>query len=127
MAQKATTDKERKEKEQIRKKEYSPLIQVDKHGDPISNFIDNFKRQFRKTEGLIDWSRLFGGKRTKQQKQPAEPESIMGATKTVFRSDYKNADNRQTVQSDKKPALGMCNTIKTQPVRPKNNRPKLGL
>ena len=72
MAQKTTTDKERKEKEQIRKKEYSPLIQVDKHGDPISIFIDNFKRQFRKTEGLINWSRLFGSKRTKQQKQPTE-------------------------------------------------------
>lgn len=39
MAQKATTDKEWKEKEQIKKKEHNPLIQIDKHGDrfPILN------------------------------------------------------------------------------------------
>ena len=47
MAQKATTDKERKEKVQIKEEERSPLMQVDKQGDPISNFIFNFKRQFR--------------------------------------------------------------------------------
>jgi hypothetical protein len=35
---KNNTDKERKEKEQIEKKN-SPLIQVDKQSDPISNFI----------------------------------------------------------------------------------------
>lgn len=127
MAQKATTDKERKEKGQIRKKEQHPLIQVDKHGDPISNFIANFKRQFREAKGLLNWDKLFGGKRTEPTKQPAEPESVIGATKTVVRSDYKNADNSQTVQVNKKPALRMGNTIKTQHARPKNNKPKLGL
>ncbi|MCD8555325.1 MAG: hypothetical protein LRY59_01535 [Bacteroides graminisolvens] len=114
MAQKATTDKERKEKE------HNPLIQVDKHGDPISNFISNFKRQFKEAKGLLNWDRLFGGKRT-------EPESVIGATKTVIRSDYKNADNSQAVQTKKKPALKMGNTIKTQQARPKNKKPKLGL
>jgi hypothetical protein len=125
MAQKATTDKERKEKEQIRKKEQNPLIQVDKNSDPISNFIANFKRQFREAKGLLNWDKLFGGKRT--QNQPAEPESVIGATKKVVRSDYKNADNSQTVQVNKKPALRMGNTIKTQQARSKNNKPKLGL
>ena len=127
MAQKVTTDKERKKKELIRKKESSPLIQVDKQGDPISNFIANFKRQFREAKGLIDWNRLFGGKRAEPPKQPAQPESIIGATKTVMRSDFKNDEKSQTVQTNKKPALRMDNTIKTQQARPKNNKPKLGL
>ena len=121
MAQKATTDKERKEKV------HNPLIQVDKHGDPISNFIANFKRQFREAKGLLNWGKLFGGKRTEPPKQPAEPESVIGATKTVIGSDYKNAENNQAVQVNKKPALRMGNTIKTQQARPKNNKPKLGL
>ncbi len=127
MAQKVTTDKVRKEKEQIKKKEHSPLIQVDKHSDPISNFIDNFKRQFKEAKGLLNWGKLFGGKRAEQPKQPAEPESVIGATKTVIRSDYRNADNSQTVQANKKPTLRMGNTIKMQQARSKNNKPKLGL
>lgn len=61
MAQKVTTDKERKEKELIGKKESSPLIQIDKQGDPISNFITNFKRQFREAKGLIDWNKSVRG------------------------------------------------------------------
>lgn len=127
MAQKVTTDKERKKKELIKKKESSPLIQVDKQGDPISNFIANFKRQFREAKGLIDWNRLFGGKRAEPPKQPAQLESIIGATKTVMRSDFKNDEKSQTVQTNKKPAFRMDNTIKTQQARPKNNKPKLGL
>jgi len=113
MAQKATTDKEQKEKEQIRKKESSPLIQVDKQGDPISNFIANFKHQFREAKGLLNWGKLFGSKRTEPPKLPAQPESIIGATKTVIRSDYKNADDNQAIQINKKPALRMGNTVKT--------------
>ena len=127
MAQKATTDKERKEKVQIKEEERSPLMQVDKQGDPISNFIANFKRQFRETKGLINWNRLFGGRRAEQPKQPAQPESVIGATKTVMRSDFKNDEKSQTVQPNKKPALRMDNTVKTQQARPKNNKPKLGL
>ena len=127
MAQKVIPDKEQKEKEQIRKKEHSPLIQVDKQSDPISNFIANLKRQFREAKGLIDWNRLFGGKRTEQQKQTSEPESIIGATKTVMHSDFKNDEKSQTVQPNRKPAFRMDNTIKTQQARPKNNKPKLGL
>ncbi|OYD46426.1 hypothetical protein CHU00_07000 [Sphingobacterium cellulitidis] len=92
MAQKVITDKEQKEKEQIRKKETSPLIQVDKQGDRISNFIANFKRQFREAKGLLNWGKLFGSKRTEPPKQPTEPESVIGASKTVIRTDYKNAD-----------------------------------
>ncbi len=127
MAQKVIPDKEQKKKEQIRKKEHSPLIQVDKQSDPISNFIANLKRQFREAKGLIDWNRLFGGKRTEQQKQTSEPESIIGATKTVMRSDFKNDEKSQTVQKNKKPALKTDNAIKPQQARPKNNKPKLGL
>src|SRR6218665_3554381 len=127
MAQKATSDKERKEQEQSDKKKNTPFMQVDKHSDPISNFIANFKRQFREAKGLIDWRKLFGAKRTEPPKQPAEPESIIGATKTVIRSDYKNDEKSQAIQKNEKPALKINNTVKTQQVRPKNNKPKLGL
>ncbi len=121
MAQKVIPDKEQKEKE------HSPLIQVDKQSDPISNFIANLKRQFREAKGLIDWNRLFGGKRTEQQKQTSEPESIIGATKTLIRSDFKNEEKNQAIQTNKKPALKMDNTIITQQSRPKSKKPKLGL
>ena len=121
MAQKVIPDKEQKEKE------HSPLIQVDKQSDPISNFIANLKRQFREAKGLIDWNRLFGGKRTEQQKQTSEPESIIGATKTLIRSDFKNEEKNQAIQTNKKPALKMDNTIITQQFRPKSKKPKLGL
>lgn len=98
MAQKVIPDKERKEKEQIRKKEHSTLIQVDKQSAPISNFITNFKRQFREAKGLIDLNSLFGGKHVEQQKQTSEPESIIGATKTVIRSDFKNEEKNQAIR-----------------------------
>ena len=127
MAQKVIPDKEQKEKEQIRKKEHSPLIQVDKLSDPISNFIANFKRQFREAKGLIDWNRLFGGKRAEQSEQSVQSESLIGTTKTVMRSDFKNDEKNQTVQKNKKPALKTDNAIKPQQARPKNNKPKLGL
>ena len=127
MTQKVIPDKEQKEKEQIRKKEHSPLIQVDKQSDPISNFIANLKRQFREVKGLIDWNRLFGGKRTEQQKQTSESESIIGATKTLIRSDFKNEEKNQAIQTNKKPALKKDNTIITQQSRPKSKKPKLGL
>ena len=121
MAQKVIPDKEQKEKE------HSPLIQVDKQSDPISNFIANLKRQFREAKGLIDWNRLFGGKRIEQLKQTSEPESIIGATKTVMRSDFKNEEKNQAIQTNKKPALKMDNTIITQQFHPKSKKPKLGL
>ena len=121
MAQKVIPDKEQKEKE------HSPLIQVDKQSDPISNFIANLKRQFREAKGLIDWNRLFGGKRTEQQKQTSEPESIIGATKTLIRSDFKNEEKNQAIQTNKKPALKMDHTIITQQSCPKSKKPKLVL
>ena len=127
MAQKVIPDKEQKEKEQIRKKEHSPLIQVDKQSDPISNFIANLKHQFREAKALIDWNRLFGGKCAEQSEQSTQPESLIGTTKTVMRSDFKNDEKSQTVQKNKKPALKIDNAIKPQQACPKNKKPKLGL
>lgn len=126
MAQKVNTNKERKEKEQSEQKKKTPFMQVDKNSDPISNFIANFKRQFKDTKGL-GLGRLFGGKRTELQKQTSEPESIIGATKTLIRSDFKNEEKNQDIQTNKKPALKMDNTIITQQSRPKSKKPKLGL
>ncbi|GEN71182.1 hypothetical protein [Chryseobacterium lathyri] len=127
MAQKVIPDKEQKEKEQIRKKEHSPLIQVDKQSDPISNFITNFKRQFKEAKGLLNWGTLFGGKRTESPKQPVQHESVMGATKTVMRSDFKNDEKNLTVQTNKKPTLKMDNEIRMQQSRSKSKKPKLRL
>ena len=126
MAQKVITNKERKENELSEKKKNTPFMQIDKHSDPISNFFTNFKRQFKETKGL-GLGRLFGGKRTEPQKETTKPESVISATKTVMRSDFKNDEKSQTVQPNRKPAFRMDNTIKTQQDRPKNNKPKLGL
>ena len=126
MAQKVNTNKERKEKEQSEQKKKTPFMQVDKNSDPISNFIANFKRQFKDTKGL-GLGRLFGGKRTELQKQTSEPESIIGATKMLIRSDFKNEEKNQDIQTNKKPALKMDNTIITQQFHPKSKKPKLGL
>lgn len=126
MAQKTITEKERKENELSKKKKNTPFMQVDKHSDPISNFITNFKRQFKDTKGL-GLVKLFGGKRVEQQKQTTEPESIIGATKTVLLSDFKNDKKSQIVQKNNKPALKTDNAIKPQQALHKNNKPKLGL
>lgn len=126
MAQKTITEKERKENELSEKKKNTPFMQVDKHSDPISNFITNFKRQFKDTKGL-GLGKLFGGKRVEQQKQTTKPESIIGATKTVMLSDFKNGEKSQIVQKNNKPALKTDNAIKPQQALQKNNKPKLGL
>ncbi|WP_260446959.1 hypothetical protein [Chryseobacterium lactis] len=72
MPQKTITEKERKENElsekKKKKKKNTPFMQVDKHSEPISNFITNFKRQFKDTKGL-GLGKLFGGKRVEQQKR----------------------------------------------------------
>lgn len=126
MAQKTIVEKERKEKELSEKKKNTPFMQVDKHSDPISNFITNFKRQFKDTKGL-GLGKLFGGKRVEQQKQTTEPESIIGATKTILLSDFKNDEKSQIVQKNNKPALKTDKAIKPQQALQKNNKPKLGL
>lgn len=102
-------------------------MQVDKSSAPIANFIANFKRQYREAKGLLDWDRLFGGERSEQPKPTSEPTCIIGATKTDRRSDFKNDEKSQTLQTDKKPTLKMENSIKTLQAPPKNKKPKLGL
>lgn len=126
MAQKTITEKERKENELSENKKNTPFMQVDKHSDPISNFITNFKRQFKDTKGL-GLGKLFGGKRVEQQKQTTEPESIIGATKTILLSDFKNDEKSQIVQKNNKPASKTDKAIKPQQALQKNNKPKLGL
>ena len=74
MAQKVNTNKERKENELSEKKKNAPFMQVDKHSDPISNFISNFKRQFKDTKGL-GLGKLFGGKRVEQQNRLPNPKA----------------------------------------------------
>lgn len=53
MAQNVNIKKEQKESELLRDKDKALFMQVDKQGNPLSNFLSNFKRQFEKTEGLV--------------------------------------------------------------------------
>lgn len=123
MAQKIKTEKEQKEQELSKKKERMPFMQVDKQSDPISNFISNFKRQFKNTKGL-GLERLFGGKRKEQPKGTTEPESIIGETKTVFSKQLNNRMEAGSVTTYKKNS----NSIKVKPdVLGKPNKPKLKL
>lgn len=127
MTQKAITKQGHKEKEELsEKKKNTPFMQVDKSSDPISNFIANFRRQFKETKSL-GLGRLFDKILPKKQKQPAQPESIIGATKTVMHSDFKNDEKSKIVPTNKEPALRMDDTIKTKQAHLKNNKPKLGL
>lgn len=75
MVQKQLLKKSVKKNELSEKKKNTPFMQVDKSGDPISNFIDNFKRQFREAKGLFNWERLFGGKRVEQQNRLPNPKA----------------------------------------------------
>lgn len=47
--EKIKNPKEKQKRKEADKKEEKPFVQVDKNGDPISNFITNFKRQFKST------------------------------------------------------------------------------
>ena len=71
------------EKDDQKKKQKIPFMQVDKNGDIVSNFLSNFMRQFKNQEGKS----LFGllgsllglePKPQPEQKQPAKPYDIMG-------------------------------------------------
>ena len=124
MKEKVNIDKEPKEKEQLRKKEHTPFMQVNKHSDPISNFISNFKSQFKKAKGL-GFGKLFRGKGAEPEKPTAEFASIIGATKTVMRVNYQNAKENQAAQTNTKASLRKDNSIKME--QPKSKKHKLGL
>jgi len=71
------------EKDDRRKKQKIPFMQVDKNGDILSNFLSNFMRQFKNQEGKSLFGLLGGLLRVAQkpqpeQKQPAKPSDIMG-------------------------------------------------
>ncbi|MCT1523654.1 hypothetical protein [Sphingobacterium hotanense] len=110
------------EKDEPRKKDNDPLVQVDKHGDPVSNFISNFKRQFQKAAGL------FGRKSPAPPQRSAEPSDIIGATKTVFCSNDKSSSEGQPLGQSKKKALktDRSNKVKSDDIR-KPKKPKLRL
>lgn len=57
----------------------------------------------------------------------AKPAGIIGATKTIFRTDLKMMKKNQAVQTSKKPTLKINNAIKPQQDLPKNKKSKLGL
>lgn len=70
-------------KDDQKKKQKIPFMQVDKGGDIVSNFLSNFIRQFKNQEGKSLFGLLGGllrlaAKSQPGQKQPAKPSHIMG-------------------------------------------------
>lgn len=125
-------EQQRKPKPRPRKKwldkimEQLPEIGFDSRGSILSNFASNFNRNFKRAKGS-GVIRLLSSMFSAQPVKPtSQPESIIGATKTVVRSDFKNTDRNQTVKTNQKPALKMGNAIKPE-VSLKNKKAKLGL
>ncbi|MBF4470929.1 hypothetical protein [Flavobacterium sp. HJJ] len=85
---------EKAKQEKLDKSDKKLFIQIDKSGDPISNFISNFIRQFKNPTSLglpklSEWLSLFTTKRIPEEKEHTKPSDIMGSVKTVFSSEKK--------------------------------------
>lgn len=106
--------------------EQLPEIGLDSRGSILSNFASNFNRNFQRAKGSGVVRLLSSMFSAQPVKSTSQPESIIGATKTVIRSDFKNTDKNQTVKTKQKPALRIDNAIK-QEAGLKNKKPKLGL
>lgn len=103
----------RQNKELTQEKDTTPIIQVDQHGNPLSNFFINLRKQFEKVQGLGLGKFLMG---RNIAINTTEPHNIMGPVKTVIRSDYQNKKKNEPKMTDKKPVFKMDNSIKrTQP------------
>jgi len=125
MAQQTNIRKEYK-KDLSKEKNDTPFIQVDKHGDPLSNFMFNLKRQFKKAKGL-KFGRLFFGNPSKQPPSNS-PINIIGATKTVLRTDYAILKDEKSLLPNKRSGLKNARSIKVKQNNPaKTNKPKLRL
>lgn len=85
MAQELSNRQDQKETDLSKEKDNIPFLQVDRHTDPFSNFISNFKRKFKRPREWSLW-KLFAGKPKKIEKPSTKPSDIIGTAKTVFRT-----------------------------------------
>lgn len=97
--------KDKEKRKEADKKEEKPFVQVDKNGDPISNFISNFRRQFKNTTPMrlgkfSELIKLLLTKNPPIEKVQTKPSDIMGSVKTVLSYTNKSsADSRKLNQS----------------------------
>lgn len=119
--EKIKKSKEKQKRKEPDKKEDKPFVQVDKNGDPISNFISNFRRQFKSATpvGLGKLSELFKLLLTKLppiEKVQTKPSDIMGTVKTVLSFANNSSVDRGKMNQSKTLSLGIqqSNTNETQ-------------
>ena len=112
---------EKVKQQQLDKRERKPFLLIDKSGDPISNFISNFIRQFRNptSTGLLKLSELFNIIKTKRpdvEKEHTKISDIMGPSKTVFSFEKKKSTEDGKINESKAISQDMrhtnSNTIK---------------
>lgn len=112
-AEQSITEKAKQEK--LDKSDKKLFIQIDKSGDPISNFISNFIRQFKNPTSLglpkfSEWLSLFRTKRIPEEKEQTKPSDIMGPVKTVFSSENKKSTEEGKINKGKTISQGMRHT-----------------
>ena len=112
---------EKAKQEKLDKSDKKLFVQIDKSGDPISNFISNFIRQFKNPTPiglpkLSEWLNLFTTKRIQEEKEHTKPSDIMGSVKTVFSSEKKRPREDGIINENKAISQNMrhtnSNTIK---------------
>lgn len=104
--------KEKQKRKEPDKKEEKPFVQVDRNGDPISNFISNFRRQFKNATsvGLGKLSELFKlllPKLPPVEKVQTKPFDIMGSVKTVLSYTNNSSADRGIMNQSKTLSLGL--------------------
>lgn len=128
MAQEINSRKEKKESDMSKEKDNTPFIQVDRHSDPISNFLSNFKRQFKRAEEIGFGRWLFGGKSRELPEPSAAPSDIIGPSKTNLRRNYNGLNSGQPAELGKKTILKTGSSIKVKSNDPGHTKkPKLRL
>ena len=106
---------EKAKQEKLDKSDKKLFVQIDKSGDPISNFISNFIRQFKNPTPiglpkLSEWLNLFTTKRIQEEKEHTKPSDIMGSVKTVFSSEKKKSAEEGKINKGKTISQGMHHT-----------------
>ena len=113
--------KEKQKRKEPDNKEQKPFVQVDRNGDLISNFISNFRRQFKNATpiGLGKLSELFKLLLTKIppiEKVQTKPADIMGSVKTILSYTNNSSSDKEKMNQSKTVSLRMqqSNTNETK-------------
>jgi hypothetical protein len=113
--EKEKTEQSITEKAKQEKLDKKLFVLIDKSGDPISNFISNFIRQFKNPTPiglpkLSEWLSLLRTKRIPEEKEHTKPSDIMGPVKTVFSSENKKSAEEGKINKGKTISQGMRHT-----------------